>query len=175
MAALPHPETNEQARDLITRFIRGYAAAIPPTNFDQPFYTACVCTAATLETPSQPATATFRILIPPTYVNNPDPANPTIHGGAIAHWFDSCTSMPLLCVRKVWDESWSGVSRNLNVTYLRPPREGEAIVIETEVVQCGKRIATIRGVMRRERDGAILATCQHDKARPDRGHVPVKL
>ncbi|KAK5711001.1 hypothetical protein LTR17_018614 [Elasticomyces elasticus] len=178
MAAFPKPRTNDEARDLITKFVRGYAAAMPQDNFDQAFYNACACTSATLETDSDTAKAVFRLVIPPTYVNSPDPANPTIHGGAIAHWFDSCTSMPLLCVKNIWDGSWSGVSRNLNVTYLRPPKEGEAIVIESEVIQSSRNIATIRGVMIRESDGKLLATCQHDKARPHRPGpriLPVKL
>ncbi|KAK5677434.1 hypothetical protein LTS10_010006 [Elasticomyces elasticus] len=161
MAAFPKPRTNDEACDLITKFVRGYAAAMPQNNFDQAFYKACICTSATLETDSESAKAVFRLVIPPTYVNSPDPASPTIHGGAIAHWFDSCTSMPLLCVKNIWDGSWSGVSRNLNVTYLRPPKE-----------------ATIRGVMIRESDGKLLATCQHDKAKPHRPGpriLPVKL
>jgi len=85
----------------------------------------------------------------------------------MAQWFDSTTSMPLLCVKNVWEETWSGVTRHLSVTYLRPPVQGEEIAIETEVIQCAKRTATVRGVMRRRRDGVVLATCQHDKARPE--------
>ncbi|KAK3066436.1 hypothetical protein LTR53_017218, partial [Teratosphaeriaceae sp. CCFEE 6253] len=167
MAAFPQPTTNAEAVDLINRFVQGYAAAMPPTNFDQPFNRACRCVAATLESPISPATATFHLTIPPTYLNSPDPASPTIHGGAMAQWFDATTSMPLLCVRKVWAETWSGVTRSLSVTYLRPPKEGEEIVIEAEVIQCARRMATVRGVMKRRSDGAVLATCQHDKARPE--------
>lgn len=49
---------------------------------------------------------------------------------------------------------------------------GERVVIETEVVSVGKRLATVRGVMRREGggddddDGVVLASCLHDKVCP---------
>lgn len=45
-------------------------------------------------------------------------------------------------------------------------------MIETEVVSVGKRLATVRGVMRREGggddddDGVVLASCLHDKVCP---------
>ena len=163
----PLPKTDAEGLDLINRMCQGYAAMMPANNFDQPFNSACRCVAATLETHTQPARATFHITIPETYVNTPDLANPTIHGGAIAQWFDGTTSMVLLCVKNVWPDTWSGVTRNLNVSYMRPPVQGEEIAIETEVVQCAKRIATIKGVMKRRRDGAVLAICQHDKSRPE--------
>ena len=99
----PKPKSDAEAVDLINGFIRGYAAAMPSNNFDQSFCRACICVAATIETPALPATATFHVTIPETYTNNPNPSNPTTHGGAMAQWFDSTTSMPLLCVKNVWD------------------------------------------------------------------------
>lgn len=57
--------------------------------------------------------------------------------------------------------------------------QGDAVVMEGEVLQIGKRMATIRGVLRREKDGAVLAICQHDKAlptvRPDNEPPSTKL
>jgi len=158
------PQTDEEAREAMQRFMTNYAAASSPNNFDNPFSRSVTVISATLQTDNTPASATCSFTIPATYGNNPN--GKTVHGGAIATFFDNVTSMPMLAVRNWWD-GWTGVSRNLNVTYLRPPMVGEKVIVESEVVHCGRRIATIKGVLKRERDGAVLAICQHDKARPE--------
>lgn len=56
----------------------------------------------------------------------------------------------------------SGVSRNLNVTYIRPVPCGTKVTIESEVVHAGQRLATIRGVMKTE-DGKVVSTAEHTK------------
>ena len=63
--------------------------------------------------------------------------------------------------------AFAGVSRTLNVTYIRPIPAGEEVVIESEVVHAGKRLCTIKGVMKRKKDDAILATCEHGKVSID--------
>ncbi|CAK7234410.1 hypothetical protein SBRCBS47491_008939 [Sporothrix bragantina] len=116
-----------------------------------------------------------------------------LHGGATATLFDFCTSLAnaLLPERSVDEKavetdaagnadagdegesaedqdifrSWRrlGVSRTLAVTYVRPaPCLGE-VLIECEQVHSGKRMASLRGVLRRRKDGAVLATCDHGK------------
>ena len=67
--------------------------------------------------------------------------------------------------------AFAGVSRTLNVTYIRPIPAGEEVIIESEVVHAGKRLCSIKGVMKRKTDGAILATCEHGKVSidPDQG------
>jgi len=39
---------------------------------------------------------------------------------------------------------FKGVSRTLNITYLRPVSKGEVVLIESEVVHIGKRLCKIR-------------------------------
>ncbi|CAK7228005.1 hypothetical protein SCUCBS95973_006736 [Sporothrix curviconia] len=111
-----------------------------------------------------------------------------MHGGATATLFDFCTSLAtaLLPEKKSAKDtgdagdagdkgesakdqdifkSWRrlGVSRTLAVTYVRPaPCLGE-VLIECEQVHTGKRMASLRGVLRRRKDGAVLATCDHGK------------
>jgi acyl-coenzyme A thioesterase 13 len=71
-----------------------------------------------------------------------------MHGGALALVFDMCTT---ICTGPIArkDFWWfGGVSRKLDVTYLRPVKVGSIIVIECEVLQIGRRLATIRGVVR---------------------------
>lgn len=72
-------------------------------------------------------------------------------------------------------KSWRrlGVSRTLAVTYVRPAPSGGAVLIECEQVHAGKRLSSLRGVLRRARDGAVLATCEHGKVILDLEDVPV--
>ena len=63
--------------------------------------------------------------------------------------------------------AYAGVTRTLNVTYLRPIAVGEEILIESTVVHAGKRLTTIHGVMKRKSDGAVMTTCEHGKVSID--------
>lgn len=62
---------------------------------------------------------------------------------------------------------FAGVSRTLNVTYIRPVAAGVKVLIECEVVHAGKRLCSLKGVMKRENDGAVMATCEHGKVSID--------
>jgi len=66
---------------------------------------------------------------------------------------------------------YAGVTRTLNVTFLKPAEEGEKVIIESEVVSAGKRLCVLKGTMRRESNGEILAICEHGKVSVD----PVQL
>jgi len=63
--------------------------------------------------------------------------------------------------------AYAGVTRTLSVTYIRPVPEGEKVLVESTVVHAGKRLCKIDGVMRRKRDGAVMATCEHGKVSID--------
>lgn len=62
------------------------------------------------------------------------------HGGCIATLFDFCTTTALIPVARPGYWAYMGVSRTLNVTYLRPVPLGEVVLIESEVVHAGKRL-----------------------------------
>ncbi|KAK0630646.1 HotDog domain-containing protein, partial [Bombardia bombarda] len=95
--------------------------------------------------------------------------NRTLHGGCIATLFDYCTTMPVMLVSSVADGFWSrmGVTRTLNMTYLRPIPVGTEIRIVCEVLAVGKRLGAIRGEMRRASDDALLVTCEHGRVNTD--------
>ena len=107
-------------------------------------------------------------------------------GGAQASIHDVCTTWAVLILRRpgFWDQE-AGSSRTLAVTFLRPAKEGEVLLEECEVrtpsrrivlstrsrisqvVQAGKRLALIRATMKRESDGAVISTCEHNKYHTD--------
>jgi len=66
---------------------------------------------------------------------------------------------------------YSGVSRTLNVTYLRPVPIGTTVDIECEVVHAGQRLCSLRGVLRNTTNdgtkGLVLAICEHGKVNTD--------
>lgn len=102
---------------------------------------------------------TFEMNVLPEYGNRMG----NMHGGAVALVFDMCTTVCTgpIAERNFW---WfGGVSRKLDLTFLRPVKVGSTIVIECEVLQIGKRLATIRGVMKDKVDGRILAVGEHNK------------
>ncbi|RDW79726.1 hypothetical protein BP6252_04364 [Coleophoma cylindrospora] len=108
-------------------------------------------------------TTTLSFTIQPEHCNQLG----NLHGGCAATVFDICTTTALVPISKPEFWAFGGVSRTLNVTYLRPVAHGETVLIESEVVHAGKRLCTIKGVMKRKRDGAIMVTCEHGKVNID--------
>ncbi|KAG9248471.1 putative acyl-coenzyme A thioesterase 13, partial [Calycina marina] len=108
-------------------------------------------------------TTTFSFTVQPEHCNRLG----NLHGGCAATIFDVCTTTALAPIAKPGYWAYAGVSRTLNVTYIRPIAIGEEIVIESVVVHAGKRLATITGTMRRKSDGAMMATCEHGKVSID--------
>ena len=89
--------------------------------------------------------------------------------------FDLCTLMPLGLVARPGFWQWMGVSRTLNVTYLRPVSAGSQVNVECEVLQVGRKLCTVRGVMRLVEDnksgvvkeGPVLAVREDGKVNTD--------
>jgi acyl-coenzyme A thioesterase 13 len=73
---------------------------------------------------------TFRFPVQREYLN----PGGTLHGAAQSLFFDVCTTWLLAPIARKPDYWCSfGTSRNLNVTYLRPAREGDMLTLECEV------------------------------------------
>ncbi|PIB01893.1 hypothetical protein CB0940_01193 [Cercospora beticola] len=165
---------NEQVAALIDAFVKEHVSVIREDNFDKRFYEALRVRSVTIAGPGTSATAVFECKIPTTYSNQPkDSPKKTIHGGAVTTFFDMTTSLAIIgCNFPAWHST--GASRKLEVTYLKPPVEGELVLFECEVIQIGKRLAELRGIMRREEDGAVLAICNHQKYLADKPHYVSK-
>jgi acyl-coenzyme A thioesterase 13 len=152
-------EADKSAADKIRSYVGAYADSMPIENIDGSFVRNATLSSVTRESDASNAKITWSLVVPLLVSNNR--FTKSTHGGAIATFFDNGTSMAIFACKNAWEHT--GVTRNLNVTYFRPPIEGEQITIECKVLQLAKRLATIRGVMKRDSDGTVLAICQHDK------------
>jgi acyl-coenzyme A thioesterase PaaI-like protein len=90
-----------------------------------------------------------------------------MQGGCVSTLLDYVTSLSLGLISKPGFWFFTGVTRTMTFTLLRPIPVEEAILIESDVVHAGKRLAHLRGRITRESDGAVLAVCQHDKVNTD--------
>lgn len=106
---------------------------------------------------------TFSFVVQPDHCNRLQ----NLHGGCCATLFDFCTTLPLALVNRPGFWQFMGVSRTLTVTYLRPVPSGAEVTLHCEIVHLGKKLASLKGTMRRKEDGAIMATCEHGKVNID--------
>ncbi|KAK5132064.1 hypothetical protein LTR08_000401 [Meristemomyces frigidus] len=105
------------------------------------------------------ARAVYRFPVKQEFLN---PAG-GLHGGAAATFHDIGTSMLLSMVARPGFWATSGTTRTLNMTYLRPAMKGEMLLLECVIVHAGKSLCLLKGTLMRERDGAIISTCEHNK------------
>ncbi|KAI1172998.1 Thioesterase/thiol ester dehydrase-isomerase [Nemania sp. FL0916] len=113
--------------------------------------------------------AVIRLTVQPAHAN----AFGNLHGGCAATIFDVCTTFVLHVISRPGFWQVGGVSRTLNVTYLRPVPVGTTVDIECEVVNAGQRLSALRAVMRTVeeeedgKEGVVLAICEHGKYNTD--------
>ncbi|OTA53709.1 hypothetical protein K449DRAFT_389711 [Hypoxylon sp. EC38] len=110
---------------------------------------------------------TFKFTVQPIHDNGLG----NLHGGCASTIFDVCTSQPLHLISKPGYWQYTGVSRTLNVTYLRPVPVGSVVHIKCEVLHAGRNLCALRGEMRAVtedgREGPLLVVCEHGKANTD--------
>lgn len=87
-----------------------------------------------------------------------------MHGGAVALLADMMTSMAAApaATKGFWE--FGGVSRTLNVTYLRPVLRDSIVEVECKLVNVSARLSVIQCVMRDKTSRKVLALAEHGKA-----------
>lgn len=83
----------------------------------------------------------------------------TLHGGYIATLVDIITSLALLAHPR----QGKGVSVNLNVSYLKPAKKGEHIVIEGITTKAGRTLGYLDCKIYNKDSGDLIATASHCK------------
>ncbi|KAJ9663925.1 hypothetical protein H2201_005407 [Coniosporium apollinis] len=102
----------------------------------------------------------YELLITPSFSN----LNDVMHGGAAGVIFDMCTTTALcpLASPGFW-EFMGGVTRTLNISYLKAVPIGTTVRINSVVMQAGKTMAMIRAEMTSVDGKVIYCTCEHHK------------
>lgn len=91
----------------------------------------------------------------------------SLHGGCAATIIDNLTSTILMATSRPGMFQYGGISRNLNVTYLRPLPLNVELRLICEVVQMGRRLALVKAEMRRVDDNSLCVVGDHQKANMD--------
>ena len=82
----------------------------------------------------------------------------TLHGGLTATLIDNLTTVAILTK----PPHRPGVSIDMNISYLRPAKIGDEIIINTEVVMMGRTLAFTSAELLHQ-DGKIIANGRHTK------------
>jgi acyl-coenzyme A thioesterase PaaI-like protein len=104
-------------------------------------------------------TASFTFTVDIFYCNGGD----NLHGGAQAAIYDMLTSIVLqtVCTPTFW--VGAGVSRTLNVSYVRPAPVGLEVICDVEIAATGKSLGLQRATMKDAKTGKLISTCEHHK------------
>lgn len=94
----------------------------------------------------------------------------TLHGGMIATLVDVISSLALLCTER----GISGVSVDMNITYMSPAKVGEDILITAHVLKEGRSLSFASVDLMNKATGKLIAQGRHTKHmgnRPPEGSV----
>ncbi|KAK7512391.1 HotDog domain-containing protein [Phyllosticta citriasiana] len=104
--------------------------------------------------------------------------NDVMHGGAYGVVFDMATTSALNpLARPGFYFFMGGVTRVLNISYLRGVPIGTVVLLSSKVIQIGKKMAMIKGEMTSLDGKTIYATAEHHKvnALPNPQHLEYRV
>jgi acyl-coenzyme A thioesterase 13 len=82
----------------------------------------------------------------------------TLHGGCIATLVDVLSTAALVTV-----SDSSGISLDLNVSYMTAAKDGDSVAIDARVLKVGKSTALLEAELRSVQTGALVAKGRHTK------------
>jgi len=128
--------------------------------YDRPLYRDVRFESASLGPPTR---VSYLFTVRPEHCNK----NGVLHGGCATTLIDVLTTSILFGIRR--PDFWilPGVSRSLNITFLRPVPVGKEARITCELIHAGRRLAMIRAEIQRTDTGEVCVTGEHDKANID--------
>ena len=98
--------------------------------------------------------ASFKMIVDESHVNRPG----TLHGGMTATLIDSLTTFVLATK----PPHIPGASVDMSISYLRPAKPGQEIIINAEVVKMGQTLAFTSAELL-HKDGKLIAKGSHTK------------
>ncbi|TFK77547.1 hypothetical protein BDN72DRAFT_852604 [Pluteus cervinus] len=105
-------------------------------------------------------------------------ARKVMHGSAMALVFDICSSASMVAISRpgYWaidhrrdkegDAQFVGVSRNLNVTAIRPAVVGSTVIVQVRPMHVGARNALLECEMKEKDTGKLVSYGTHDMVNP---------
>ncbi|KAK2752457.1 hypothetical protein FQN54_008119 [Arachnomyces sp. PD_36] len=152
------PDSKEAARDAVESFIEVYTQLMDEKGFKG--YDRTLMKDIRLIDADPIDGVTWELTVDEYWVN----MNGVLHGGAYGVIFDMCTAMAMNPISRVgyWD-FLAGVTRTLNISYLKAVPLGTTIRVHTNVIQHGKTTSLIRGVMESPDGKITYATAEHHK------------
>ncbi|EGC42689.1 thioesterase [Histoplasma capsulatum var. duboisii H88] len=90
-----------------------------------------------------------------------------LHGGCATTLIDVTSTGLLIALSKPGHFSLGGVTRTLNVKFVRPAPMGVEVRIVNELVHAGKRLALVRSEISRVDTGEVCVIGEHDKVNTD--------
>ncbi|KAF2715144.1 thioesterase family protein-like protein [Pleomassaria siparia CBS 279.74] len=102
----------------------------------------------------------FELTVGPNFSN----LNDVMHGGAAGVIFDMATTSALCPVAKpgYW-EFLGGVTRSLNISYLKAVPIGTSVRLDSKIISVGRQMAMIRGTMKSLDGKTTYCTVEHHK------------
>ncbi|PGH31252.1 hypothetical protein GX50_05989 [[Emmonsia] crescens] len=90
-----------------------------------------------------------------------------LHGGCATTLIDVTSTGMLIALSKPGHFAQGGVTRTLNMKFVRPVPIGVEVRIVNELVHAGKRLALVRSEIRRVDTGEVCVVGEHDKVNTD--------
>ncbi|XP_078433968.1 thioesterase superfamily protein [Wolffia australiana] len=145
-------------RDAIKAYIeKGGEEVLSKVGLDalpEKFYDSFIISGVRIER-IEPGRVLCSMKVPPRLVNEFN----TLHGGATMSLVDILGSAAILTM----SHTTTGVSVEINVSYVSSARTGEEIEIDSKVLRVGKSIAVVSVELRKKATGEIIAQGRHSK------------